>query len=100
MSDTTDAGVKADGKDTTRKGPKGRVWITQDRCKGCGMCIEFCPLGVLRMSANFNAKGYHYPEPGEPDKCTGCGLCGMYCPDFAIFGLRFPKPGEDAKVKE
>ncbi len=66
----------------------GVVSIDVERCKGCGFCVAFCPLGVLRMSTRFNAKGYHYPEVADGDKCTGCGLCGMYCPDFAIFGAR------------
>lgn len=59
-----------------------------ERCKGCGFCVEFCPLDVLVLSEGFNAKGYHYPEVVAPEKCSGCDLCGMYCPDFAVFGYR------------
>ena len=76
-----------------RKKGRGTVSITQDRCKGCGYCVEFCPLGVLAMSSKFNAKGYHYPEVIAGDNCTGCDLCGMYCPDFAIHGARVPAEG-------
>ena len=68
-------------------GPRGRVFIKADLCKGCGFCIEFCPTGVLGFSNEFNAKGYHPPSAVYPEKCTGCGLCGVYCPDFAIFGV-------------
>jgi 2-oxoglutarate ferredoxin oxidoreductase subunit delta len=74
--------------DTPAKKPRGRVGIMPERCKGCGYCVAFCPLGALRMSEKFNAKGYHYPEVSDPDKCSGCDLCGMYCPDFAICGKR------------
>ena len=70
------------------KPPRGQVGIRPEQCKGCGYCVAFCPLGVLAMSAKFNAKGYHYPEAVDPAKCTGCDLCGMYCPDFAITGKR------------
>jgi 2-oxoglutarate ferredoxin oxidoreductase subunit delta len=66
----------------------GRVMIDSERCKGCGYCVEFCPLGVLAMSTRFNAKGYHFPEAIAPEKCSGCDLCGMFCPDFAICGKR------------
>ena len=73
---------------------RGAVTVDKDRCKGCGFCVEFCPLGVLALSARFNAKGYHYPEVVAAAKCTGCDLCGMYCPDFAISGLRVTEPGD------
>lgn len=69
------------------KGPRGKVYIDAELCKGCGFCIEFCPADVLVFSSTFNAKGYHTPVAASPEKCTGCGLCGIYCPDFAIFGV-------------
>ena len=44
---------------------KGIVYIIEDRCKGCGYCIEFCPRQVLEFSTGFNAKGYHPPHNGS-----------------------------------
>ena len=67
---------------------KGAVVIVRERCKGCGYCIEFCPVKCLEFSKEFNCKGYYYPRMKSPEKCTGCDLCGMYCPDFAIFGKK------------
>ena len=67
---------------------KGSVFITIERCKGCGFCVEFCPTHVLALSSAFNSKGYHPPHVISAEKCSGCDLCGMYCPDFAIFGSR------------
>jgi 2-oxoglutarate ferredoxin oxidoreductase subunit delta len=67
---------------------RGVVYVAPERCKGCAICVEFCPTGAITMSSKFDSKGYHYPEFTYPDKCTGCGLCGMYCPDFAIYGFR------------
>jgi len=89
MSGKTDTATQ-EGQAAAKPGskPRGRVAVRQDRCKGCGYCVAFCPLGVLAMSARFNAKGYHYPEIAEAAKCSGCDLCGMYCPDFAITGAR------------
>ncbi len=75
----------------TNNKPRGRVAIVPERCKGCGYCVAFCPLGVLVMSARFNVKGYHYPEIADETKCSGCDLCGMYCPDFSITGMRLPR---------
>jgi len=42
--------------------PHGIVHIIEERCKGCGYCVEFCPQDVLVMSERTNAKGYHPPE--------------------------------------
>jgi 2-oxoglutarate ferredoxin oxidoreductase subunit delta len=71
-----------------RRGPRGQVFVTPERCKGCAWCVEFCPTKVLDLSPEYNSKGYHPPQAARPEACTGCGLCGMYCPDFAIFGIR------------
>ena len=62
----------------------GRVEIEKDRCKGCELCIDACPKGVLEMSTKINSKGYFYADAVHPEKCTGCALCAMSCPDVAI----------------
>ncbi|MBN1259765.1 MAG: 4Fe-4S dicluster domain-containing protein [Anaerolineae bacterium] len=69
--------------------PVGQVYIIPERCKGCQLCIEFCPQHVLQESANINAKGYHYPEiaPGKELACVHCEFCTMVCPEFAIYTL-------------
>ncbi|MGB2963772.1 MAG: 4Fe-4S dicluster domain-containing protein [Anaerolineales bacterium] len=63
----------------------GIVHIIDDRCKGCGFCIEFCPQEVLLISTRTNAKGYHPPEVIPDVLCINCGLCTLLCPDFAIY---------------
>ena len=65
--------------------PKGEVHIIDDRCKGCGFCIEFCPTDVLIESEKFNTKGYHPPEVKYPEACIACKLCELLCPDFSIY---------------
>ncbi len=67
--------------------PRGKVYIIDERCKGCGFCIEFCPRNVLAESERYNTKGYHPPEVVEPEECVHCSLCELICPDFAIFVL-------------
>jgi len=66
----------------------GKVRVIEGRCKGCGFCIEFCPLDVLAQSEDSNAKGYHPPVLVQPDRCVRCGLCEMICPEFAVYVLR------------
>ena len=68
--------------------PKGDVVITQEWCKGCGFCVDFCPFHVLELDTGINSRGYHPPIVVDKEKCTGCDLCGMYCPDFAIYGIK------------
>lgn len=69
--------------------PRGRVYLIPERCKGCEMCIRFCPRQVLKTSPQTNAKGYHLPEivPGNETSCVHCEFCTLICPEFAIFTL-------------
>ena len=52
--------------------------IFEDWCKGCGICIAFCPAGVFEQSKTST------PVIKNPDACTGCRFCEFHCPDFAI----------------
>ena len=65
--------------------PHGIVHVLEERCKGCGFCVEFCPQKVLVMSTQTNSKGYHPPVITDDSHCVNCGLCTLLCPDFAIF---------------
>jgi len=71
------------------KTPKGKVHIIKDRCKGCGLCIAFCPMKVLQASDKVNEKGYRLPElVEEPEKgkvCVACGFCQIICPEYGIW---------------
>jgi len=58
--------------------------IEEDRCKGCELCVEFCPKDCLRMSDGLNRIGYHTAELIKPDECTACALCAQMCPEIAI----------------
>jgi len=69
----------------TEKKTLGKVHIIKDRCKQCGICIEFCPTGVLAFSEDFNKKGFHYSIPVHPESCINCKNCELMCPDFAIY---------------
>ncbi len=74
----------------------GAVHILEDRCKGCGYCIEYCPKRVLEFSKKFNQKGYHPPHAARPGDCVNCHYCEILCPEFAIFSVE-EKPGACAE---
>lgn len=68
---------------------RGQVCIIPDRCKGCELCIHFCPQQVLQKSKVANGKGYHCPEvaSGKDESCVHCEFCMMVCPEFAIYTI-------------
>ncbi len=55
-----------------------RLEITREWCKGCDICVKFCPERCLVLDAEQIA------ELADPEACTGCRLCEWLCPDFAI----------------
>lgn len=62
----------------------GRIVINEERCKGCGLCVHFCPKGEIEMSAGFNSKGLHPGCFKDSGVCNGCAVCAIMCPDVAI----------------
>ena len=62
-----------------------KVTIKTDLCKGCGLCVNACPRGIVELSQELiNVKGYHPAQVVNPDGCVGCAFCAMMCPDVAI----------------
>ncbi|SHI00963.1 indolepyruvate ferredoxin oxidoreductase subunit alpha [Sporanaerobacter acetigenes] len=52
--------------------------INKSWCKGCGICVAFCPKNVLELKdGKVNIK--------DLDSCIKCGQCEMRCPDYAIY---------------
>lgn len=69
------------------KKSRGKVVLIEDRCKGCGFCVEYCPRDVLGMSSTFNKKGYNIPAVIHESECVNCHFCEVLCPDFAIYSI-------------
>lgn len=58
--------------------PRGKVVIFGLWCKGCQLCVQFCPVGVLALDKD------DHPYVAYPEKCTACHWCDTHCPDLAI----------------
>ncbi len=69
---------------------KGTVFINQDHCKGCQLCLPACPSGLLQIdSEKLNTSGYHPAMLVDPDhECTGCAICAVICPDVCMTVFR------------
>lgn len=61
-----------------------KVVIDTNLCKGCGLCVNFCPKKCLSISKELNAKGFYPAMQADEEGCTACGICYMMCPDAAI----------------
>jgi len=79
-----------------------KIVIAQEKCKGCGLCVAYCPQKCLKLSKKFNSHGYHPATIGHTDKkpdstnpvkkfyradkkeCNSCGFCYLICPDVCI----------------
>jgi 2-oxoglutarate ferredoxin oxidoreductase subunit delta len=85
---TEEAGEVSPGQGRGGKGPRGVVTVFPIWCKGCGLCVEFCPTKV------FETDGEGRPVVAHPEECTGCGWCEWHCPDFAISVRRIGREEE------
>ena len=63
---------------------KGRIEIDREMCKGCELCITFCPKNLIVSSDKFNAGGYQPASFNDSIDCTGCAICALVCPEVAI----------------
>lgn len=72
------------------------IEIDTVRCKGCGLCLHFCPRQVLALSEEINEKGYQPVVVQHIENCAGCGICTLMCPDCVIT-LSNDKPSESKR---
>ncbi|MBE6494177.1 MAG: 4Fe-4S dicluster domain-containing protein [Methanosphaera stadtmanae] len=59
------------------------IYLNEELCKGCFLCVNVCPKNVYTPSDVINHKGVKVPI-FDVDKCIKCRLCTLMCPDQAI----------------
>ena len=72
---------------------KGMGEVDTNECKGCGLCVEACNMGVLALAHWLNHQGYH-PAEYSGHGCNGCGLCFYACPEpgaIRVYKLASPQ---------
>ncbi|WP_455382636.1 4Fe-4S dicluster domain-containing protein [Salinispira pacifica] len=52
--------------------------VNRNWCKGCRICVAFCPQDVLELD------GEEKVVIARIGDCAYCGLCELRCPDLAI----------------
>ena len=63
----------------------GKIKINKEKCKGCGLCVIYCPNKLIFISEDLNKKGLYVAKFKDKErKCSGCSTCALMCPDFAI----------------
>lgn len=51
-------------------------WINQDKCTGCGVCVEGCPVNAISLNRG--------KAIIDMEKCIRCGRCHDICSREAI----------------
>ena len=57
---------------------KKELVLNRSWCKGCGICVAFCPREALEIA---EGKARLIPDA----ECVLCGQCELRCPDYAIY---------------
>lgn len=53
------------------------VTVDEEKCVGCGECVDICPVEVYEMQDGKS-------EPVEQESCLGCESCVEVCEADAI----------------
>jgi 2-oxoglutarate ferredoxin oxidoreductase subunit delta len=61
-----------------------KIIINREKCKGCLLCVKFCPKGLIIADKDLNSRGLNPAKTKEGPGCTGCSMCAIICPECCI----------------
>jgi len=61
-----------------------KIVINREKCKGCLLCMVFCPKGLIQPDRKFNRRGIKPVKFKDNGECLGCAMCAVICPDCCI----------------
>jgi UDP-glucose 4-epimerase len=60
------------------------ITVDEDKCTGCGKCVEVCPFNLRILEEGRSSV--------DPNRCVGCGRCVKVCSEEAIlFDVQDPE---------
>ena len=51
------------------------VKVDKEKCTGCSVCIEICPVNAIRVEGE---------KAVIAEECVECGVCVNECPNEAV----------------
>ena len=57
-----------------------KMWVEQEKCVACAICVNVCPTGALVKEIKDDALYRYFSSTA----CTNCGLCNEACPHNII----------------
>lgn len=56
-----------------------KIYVDDDKCSGCGTCVDVCPVGVYELDTDAGKT-----KRKAEDECIECQACVDQCPEHAI----------------
>jgi 2-oxoglutarate ferredoxin oxidoreductase subunit delta len=61
-----------------------KITINAEKCKGCLLCVSFCPKKLIKAGDELNKLGVPFVKFTSRNACLGCMMCALICPDCCI----------------